>query len=218
MTNRLNRLSFLIGPPRSGKSTFAKAWIRQGRPNEPPRVVLCGDHFRTALHGQTYQAAAEGFVFACIDVAAKAMFLGGYDVLIDETSSTEQTIKRYLRIDSRASPIFIDYTVAECLERARETNKGYLVGPILRKAIIDAKRGRAVAARSIATRRPIPEMSRPSAPSAVRTAFSTVSPGPIGFSLLLKMSLGASVASISASAPEAHTHASRPRALMNELA
>jgi hypothetical protein len=84
------------------------------------------------LHGQAYIAEAEGSVFAAMDVATRALLLSGFDVIIDETSTTETTILRYLKIDPNAVPVFIDGTEEECIQRALATDKPYLVEPIKR--------------------------------------------------------------------------------------
>jgi predicted kinase len=150
-------LSFTIGLPRSGKSTFAAQWARTAEATitlDPrldgvgcdfsvevkdvtvarPRVVVCGDDFRTALHGRTYIPEAEGTVFAMMDVAVRALLAGGFDVLIDETCTTEATLGRYLKIDPDALPVWVDTPEEECVRRAREAGKEYLVKPIGRMA------------------------------------------------------------------------------------
>jgi predicted kinase len=135
------KLTFTIGLPRSGKSTFAQDWVR--RPNlemdQPsnfvvvrPRVIVSGDAFRLALHGQAYESLAESFVFAAMDTATRALLDSGHDVIVDETSTTENTILRYLRIDIDAEPIWIDTSLHVCLRRAIDTNRPYLIKPIHR--------------------------------------------------------------------------------------
>lgn len=130
--NRPGRLFFTIGLPRSGKSTIANAWATSGDDDfcVSPRVVLGGDDFRLALHGQEYHRDAEGMVFATIDVAARALLSRGHDVLIDETCTTEQTLLRYLLIDIDATPILVETSEEECVRRALDNNMDYLVAPI----------------------------------------------------------------------------------------
>ena len=42
-------------------------------------------------------------MFAAMDMATRALLLSGHDVLIDETSTTEQSLLRYFRIDINES-------------------------------------------------------------------------------------------------------------------
>lgn len=152
-SNGPGRLHFLVGLPCSGKSTFANRWAcyadedassrvlevltkyrQDGTVSLPlrPRVVIAGDDFREGLHGKEYLPTAEPFVFATMDAAARALLLRGYDVLIDETSTTYWTLTRYLKVDLDASPIFIDTPVEECKRRALEAGRDYLVPHIER--------------------------------------------------------------------------------------
>ncbi len=126
------QLYFTVGLPRSGKSTFCKKWLNDMYLSDRPKVIICGDDFRTALHGHAYIPQAEGQVFAAIDTAARALLLTGFDVIIDETATTEATILRYLKIDIDARPIFMDADSSLCIARAKQDGKEFLVGPILR--------------------------------------------------------------------------------------
>lgn len=145
MTGVKGRLHFTVGCARSGKSTYCNKWVRQVEDmkvyrvgDDPskyigfPRAVVAGDDFRLALHGQAYSKLAEGTVFAMMDVAARALLSRGFDVIMDETATTEETIKRYLNIDIDAVPVVIDTPLEVCLERAVKTNQEYLLGPIRR--------------------------------------------------------------------------------------
>jgi predicted kinase len=131
------RLYYLIKLPQSGGSTFANEWVRQASSGRP-RVVLGGDDFRLGLHGQEYARTAEGMVFACMDAAARALLARGFDVLMDETSTTEQTLLRYYLIDFEAVPILIDVEAEECIRRALANGRPYLVEPI--KAMAEQRR------------------------------------------------------------------------------
>jgi len=133
-------LKFTIGLPRSGKSTFCKMWekyedeeTKKGCKYDtyhysfPHRVVIAGDDFRNALYGKEFSRKGEGMVFAAMDISARALLFHGYDVIIDETATTEETIKRYLRIDINAIPVPINTPVEVCIERAISNNKLYLI-------------------------------------------------------------------------------------------
>lgn len=144
------KLTFVVGLPRSGKSTYCDRWARypdleptlvgdEEAADQPykvvtPRVVIGGDDFRTALHGNAYRVEAEGTVFAMMDVAVRGLLNRGFDVIVDETCTTEQTLLRYLRIDGEAVPVFIDTPMETCIERALASDKPFLVAPIKRMA------------------------------------------------------------------------------------
>ncbi len=117
------KLYFLIGLPRSGKSVYADIWAKHA----PQRVVIGGDDFRIGLHGHEYLRTSEGLVFGVMDAAIRALLYRGYDVLVDETCTTEATLLRYLLIDLNATPIILDTPVNICIERAREGGKEHLV-------------------------------------------------------------------------------------------
>jgi adenylylsulfate kinase-like enzyme len=142
------RLYFLVGLPQAGKSSRANEWVRGDKlPDrgdgfdffevftfDRPRVVLAGDDFRHALHGHEFQIEAEGMVCAVIDCAARALLGRGFDVLIDETSTSEATLLRYYRLDIDARPVFVDTPADECNRRAAANGRPYLLGPIDRMA------------------------------------------------------------------------------------
>lgn len=149
------RLYYLIKLPQSGGSTFANDWVRASPIIEDirrfpvqdslppyygsshvgqarPRVVLGGDDFRIGLHGQEYVRTAEGAVFAIMDAAARALLSRGFDVLMDETATTEQTLMRYYLIHFEAEPIFIPTPASVCEERALANKKDFLV-PVIQQ-------------------------------------------------------------------------------------
>lgn len=117
------KLYFTIGLPRSGKSSYANAWSKES----PNRVVIGGDDFRIGLHGHEYLRTSEGLVFGVMDAAIRALLHRGFDVLVDETCTTEATLLRYLLIDLNATPIILDTPANICIQRAREGGKEHLV-------------------------------------------------------------------------------------------
>jgi predicted kinase len=127
-----SKLFYTIGCMRSGKSTFARQWEKEKTTPDEKRVVLSGDSFRKGVHGQIYIGEAEFFVFACMDAAARALIHEGYTVLIDETSSSINTIERYLRICIQAQPIWIDTPKEICITRAINLKQEYLIPAIER--------------------------------------------------------------------------------------
>lgn len=101
-------------------------------PPPKPRAIVAGDDFRHAIHGREYLVEAEGLVFASMDIAARALLRRGFDVIIDETCTTQSTLLRYLKIDINAFPIFIDTPAEVCAARAVAAGRDYLLGPISR--------------------------------------------------------------------------------------
>lgn len=122
-------LHYLIKLPQAGGSTWANLWVND--PScERPRVVIGGDDFRIALHGQEYARPAEGLVFGVMDTAIRALLYRGFDVLVDETSTTEATLLRYYLMDFDAVPHVLEADEETCLARAAASNRPYLFEPI----------------------------------------------------------------------------------------
>jgi predicted kinase len=145
--NTRGRLYATVGLPHSGKSTFANRWAREGRAIAlfdsevaaisevvRPRVVIAGDDFRRAIHGTDYIARAEHIVFSAMDTAVAALLERGYDVLVDETSTSKATLMRYLRLDPDVDLVFVDTPADECKRRALANGRPYLVKVIDRLA------------------------------------------------------------------------------------
>lgn len=124
----MSKLSFLIGLPRSGKSTYSRKWSEQ----KPGRVVVNSDSIRLALHGNRYCPLAETMVFAIKHVIIRAHLHNGYEVLVDGTHTTDISMKRLLEIDTNAKPILIQTPKELCIERALATNQPDLV-PVINK-------------------------------------------------------------------------------------
>lgn len=125
------RLFFLVGLAHSGKSTVANSWLVEARVPRP-RVVIGGDDFRQAVYGKEYDPDREGLVFAAMDTAIRALLYRGFDVLVDETCTTESTLLRYLKLDLDAIALFVDTDVDTCIERAIRNGREYLITPIRR--------------------------------------------------------------------------------------
>ncbi len=70
-----------------------------------------------------------------MDVAARALLARGFDVMMDETCTTEATLLRYFRIDRDAVLHVVWTSEATCIERAIAAGREYLVGPIRRMAV-----------------------------------------------------------------------------------
>ena len=127
----MGNLYFLIGLPRSGKSTIAKKWasgyinidknsiIERDVPSwGSPRVIVCGDDIRLSL-GHRYNIDVENYVSAIKDTMIKTL-LKKHDVLVDGTHTTKNHILSLLHIDPKAQYYYLDTPVDICEERAVE--------------------------------------------------------------------------------------------------
>lgn len=145
-------LYFTIGLPRSGKSTECKKWLNYeseilhpktsrvgvfhsmchftpGR----PRIVVTPDHWRLAL-GHRYNWFVEPVVFSHVQIAVKAL-LHNYDVVVDDTHTTAESVKRIYECHEDAVAIPIPTSPEICKERAIKTGQPDLAKIIDRMAI-----------------------------------------------------------------------------------
>lgn len=149
-------LYFTIGFPRSGKSSLSKLW--QEKKNniifnkfvdteqhisvkfypDFPRVVITPDSWRLAM-GHRYNGYTEPLVFAHVQLAIRAMLLSGYDVLVDDTHTSETSIYRIF--EENINAIYVEVNTPEdiCIERAHNTHRSDLEPVIRRMAINLAK-------------------------------------------------------------------------------
>ncbi len=97
-----------------------------------PRVVVEDDAIRKALTGDRFNFPAESQVYAIKYGMIRTLIQQGYEVLVDDTHTTEISIKRLIEIDTNADFVFIDTDVDECIQRAINTNQTDLVGVIQR--------------------------------------------------------------------------------------
>jgi hypothetical protein len=132
-------LYFTIGLPRSGKSTECKSWLnyqaeiihnkKVGRfhdmchyiPDNMPRVVVTPDHWRLAL-GHRYNWFVEPIVFSHVQIAIKAL-IADYDVLVDDTHTTIESLKRIYECSPNAIGVPMGTTAEICKERAIKTGQ-----------------------------------------------------------------------------------------------
>ena len=137
------RLFALCGLPHAGKSSYANEWVRGAHFEYTPvarfevtrpRVVIAGDDFRWSALGAEYLAHAEHLIFSLMDTAALALLRRGFDVLIDETSTSKPTLMRYLRMDASVELIFVDTPAEECKRRAVANGRPHLLPVIDRLA------------------------------------------------------------------------------------
>jgi len=126
----MSRLNFMIGLPRSGKSTFCNEWKAEA----PNRVVLTGDSFRYAIYNKDYQYEGEELVRGALITATRALLLDGYTVLVDETNTTPASIEHLMRIDIDSTAYIMHTSTDICVKRAIKLGNPRLEHPIRRMA------------------------------------------------------------------------------------
>lgn len=117
----------MCGLPRSGKSTVAKELEQQGY------VRVCPDDIRRTIHGQQFYAPAEPMVWATAETMARALFIGGRNVVIDATNITADHRRRWVMIARDVGAvvdiIMIETPLDVCLAR----NNGYIETAVIRR-------------------------------------------------------------------------------------
>lgn len=127
-----SKLTCMIGPPRSGKSTLALQIKEQMEKLGQSCVILSEDSFRQALHGEDWIKTCEGFVRASIDLAALSLLNMGYSVILDDTHTSETNLKRVLRITNDVQFVIVDTPLEICVERATKLGQEKLI-PVIRR-------------------------------------------------------------------------------------
>lgn len=106
------RLYFTRGLPRSGKSTLSEAWA-----TNYDRIVVCVDDFRLAVHGPIqYSRKAESIIAGCVWTTTQAL-LYKYDVILDDTNSSEWSLRQIFNIDPYAKYVDVQTKPKLCLAR-----------------------------------------------------------------------------------------------------
>jgi len=116
-------LTFLVGCPRSGKSTFANKWVNE----KPGRVVVCADTFRKTVYDKVWWQYGESMAYCHAYVATRALLMDGYEVLYDDTNTSDESLKRIFEIDPSAKSHLIMTPPEICKNRAVELNQEYLL-------------------------------------------------------------------------------------------
>jgi len=131
-----SKLYFTIGLPRSGKSSLCDKWVRykfdimHGKPvdfndacNTPnPRAIVCSDDIRIATCGCRYSQYAEELVHSIQGVMIRSLLSRGFDVIIDGTHTTSESIKRVLQMRA-CDYLYVDTSQNTCKKRAIETDQ-----------------------------------------------------------------------------------------------
>jgi predicted kinase len=86
-------------------------------------VRLSPDDFRLALHGRAHYGPAEQLVWASVDMAARALLIGGHAVVVDATNITRRRRAGWLRLARElgvpAEAFVVATSLEECLRRNR---------------------------------------------------------------------------------------------------
>ena len=120
----MGKLLVLVGLPRSGKSTRTKFYEKKGY------IVICADEIRREF-GHTWKRSLEPVV-NLVEQTMVRMLLKNHDVLVDETNTSEFSIRKFLQIDPAAVFEFIDTPVKTCVVRAVENKQEYLM-PVINR-------------------------------------------------------------------------------------
>ncbi len=111
----MKTLLMLVGLPRSGKTTWAKA---KGLP------IVCPDAIRLALHGQPYVQEAEPHVWAIARTMVQALFLAGHHyVTLDACNNTRKRRDEWRSKHWRRAFHVMATSVPECRRRALEDDR-----------------------------------------------------------------------------------------------
>lgn len=135
-----------MGLPRSGKSTICRDWsigkvdFVDGLPdycNGPyeqvfPRIIVEDDAIRKAITGDRFNFASESQVYAIKYSMIRTLMEQGYEVLVDDTHTSEPSIRRLLEININSDFCIVDTDPVECINRARATNQTDLVDVVHR--------------------------------------------------------------------------------------
>lgn len=142
----MGQLFFLIGLPRSGKSSIATEWVNgkidigenscftyrdiRYKPLTIPRVIVCADDIRLSM-GHRWNGYVEPFVNA-IKLTMISTLLKKHDVLVDGTHTTTKSISGLLDIYKIALPLIIQTPPDICKQRALQTKQDDLI-PIINR-------------------------------------------------------------------------------------
>jgi predicted kinase len=119
-----------VGLPRSGKTTWAKAFA-----TDHCAPIVNPDSIRLAIHGQRFVAEAERFVWATAHAMVRALFLAGHElVIIDATNTMRKRRDEWKSADWQTAFQLFDASKEECLRRAAAMNDAEIAPVIERMA------------------------------------------------------------------------------------
>jgi predicted kinase len=142
MMKKNPQLLLLIGAPGSGKSTFAKYFIR----TEENWMRLCRDDFRMMnFTGSLMSSLEEGLISDALDAAVDALLRKKHNVLLDATHCRAEYLNHYIeKFNARADISFkcfvcdTDELIARCDRRQAETGR-YVPAAAIKRFVSDLK-------------------------------------------------------------------------------
>lgn len=125
-------LIFLVGCPRSSKTTWATKWLNYELNEDivedyKPRVIVNGDSIRRAISGERWNDTSEVLTHPFKIVMIRALLENGHDVLVDDTHTTKYSIDQLWEIDRGAKYVIIDTDKEECKKRAVQSGYPELI-------------------------------------------------------------------------------------------
>jgi predicted kinase len=127
MNKRNPKILILVGAPGSGKSSFAKYFIR----TEENWTRVCRDDFRAMqFQGTRGNDATEGVITYAIEASIEAFLLKKWNVIIDATHCKKEYINQYIKrfnhladIQFKVFDVPLEELEKRCLEREMQTGK-----------------------------------------------------------------------------------------------
>ncbi|SHN46440.1 AAA family ATPase [Cryptosporangium aurantiacum] len=118
----MTALHLTVGPPGSGKSTWARAWVDQARATGAPAARINRDDLRVMMYGRL-TGVPEDHVTAVVHAAVRALLALGVDVVCDNTNLRRQHRQALAEIGQSVDAQvvehreFLDVPLTDCVRR-----------------------------------------------------------------------------------------------------
>lgn len=135
----MSEIQVLIGPPASGKSTYAdvvtkanKLWKRVNK-----------DSIRAMINFGRWYSAQESIVMQIRDATIETLLKDGYNVIIDDTNMQQIHIDKFKELaakyDARITYKVFDTPLEECIRRDSYRSDSAHVGEVVIRRLWDTK-------------------------------------------------------------------------------